>query len=609
MNATPPAVSTVLTRVLLVDDDPFDHRMVADLLDSIPDKRFSIETARSLAEGVERLEARRFDICLLDLRLPDGDGLDLLESADALGRALPVIILTDFPSLDRDQRALDLGAAAFLEKSKLDPSMLERAMRYAVHQRKAIDSLVNCAFLDEATGLISPDLFRERLDRAIAFARRRDEEVAVMMIDLGFASEFDVGGKLTDAALAAAGRRLAGDLRETDSLARLSDQRIGLLMEGGHGLDQTATVVRKALRLLRTDIDVRGRSVTLKPSIGIALYPREAGDGRTLIRQAEAAMRRALAEGGIGCRFGSERVDYEAREGMVLEKAFSIAFERRELRLGFYPEIRLKGRLTGLAAEMLWHHPDRGWLPAAPALSGTDDPALIEGIANWSLAGAAEQILAWKREGLTPHRLSLAMPFCRRPALAYMVRAAREQIEPRDVAPGCFELDLREELVLEDTRRGSADLVDLKTTGIRLSLDDFGEGSAAIQHLRHDLLDGLKLASSVCKGLQDVARGAKLAHGLIGLGRHLDLDVTAKVGADRRLVSQLKRLGCASVQFSETFTSMSAEAATAWLRAVAERPGPGAGKPPASPPETLVPGARLRHGDGVSSSAPPDRGR
>ena len=410
-----------------------------------------------------------------------------------------------------------------------------------------------------------------------------------------------------DAALAAAVRRLAGDLRETDSIARLSDQRIGLLIEGVGSLDETATVARKALRSLRETVDVEGGKVSLSPSLGVALYPREAGDGCTLMHRAEGAMRRALAEGGGVCRFSSDRVDYEAREGMVLEKAFGIAFERRDLRLGFWPEVHLKGRLTGLAADIFWHHPDQGWLPAARSLADTDDPLLIKGIVDWSLASAAEHILAWRRDDLALHRLSLAIPFRRRLALANLERAIDEQVAARQVAPACIELDLHEELVVDDARRGSADLAGLDATGVRLALDDFGEGNAAIQHLRHDLLDGLKLAPARCRGQQDGERDKRLARGLIGLGRHLDLEVTAKITDDRALVGRLKRAGCTAVRLSEALPSMSAEVATAWLRAVAARPEPGPTAQPLPQPETLVPGTRRRQDSDAGTPTPADR--
>ena len=353
MNATPKAPSTALIRVLLVEDEPSDHRLVIDLLDQIPATRFLIDWARSLADGLDRVKHAAFDVCLLDLRLPDGDGLDLVTATDALGLPLPIIILSGFPSIEQDRHALTLGAAGFLEKDKLDPYTLERVIRYAIHQRKISTNIARQAFIDEGTGLISPALYRERLDRALAFAKRRDREFAVMMIDLAFDPDLESGESLTDAVLAGAGKELADALRKTDSIARLSDRRLALLIEGMRNLDHAATVARKTLRILRMPIDIEGRTITMVPSIGIAIYPHVGGDGGALMRQAEAALRLAMDEDGGNCRFGSERIDHEAREGIILEKAFTLAFEHRELRLRFHPEVRRNGRLAGLAGPRL----------------------------------------------------------------------------------------------------------------------------------------------------------------------------------------------------------------------------------------------------------------
>ncbi len=629
MNATPKAPSTALVRVLLVEDDPSDHRLVIDLLDQVPATRFLIDWAQSLADGLDRIKHATFDICLLDLRLPDGDGLDLASAADTLGLSLPIIVLSGFPSIEPDRRALALGATGFLEKDKLDPLTLERAIRYAVHQRKIATNIARQAFVDERTGLISPALYRERLDRALAFAKRRDRELAVMMIDLAFDPSQAAGEDQTDAVLAAAGRALAGALRETDSIARLSDRRLVLLIEGMRNLDHAATVARKTLRLLRAPIDVEGRTIAIAPSIGIAIYPHVGGHGDALMREAEAAMRRAMEENAGNCRFSSERIDHEAREGIILEKAFTLAFEHRELRLRFHPEVRRSGRpagpadsagladharpadragpaglggpagRVGLAGLAFWRHPDRGWLPMDRTLANTEDEALIKGIANWSLAAAAEQLLAWQRDGLRPARLSLAFPFLRRPALAFLRQAVEEQVVSRKVAPDHIELDLQEDLVLEDAQRGCSDLAKLKATGVRLTLDGFGAGKAAIQDLRHDLLDGLKLAPELHQDLPGIAWKETLLRALINLGHNLGLEVSARDAHDQRLFALLKRLGCDVIQLT-ALPPMSADAATAWLQtlgsgALHPRPGPEVlvpkGRPPNQAPAKAPPTA------------------
>jgi len=585
MNASPRAPSAALIRVLVVGDAPSDLRLITDLLDSRPDTRFLVDWARNLADGLDRLATGQFDVCLLDNDLSEVESSELLASADRLD--LPIIPFADVVSPEDEQRALALGAAAFLERGKLDPSMLERTMRFAIHQKKVTDSLARDAFRDERTGLISRTLYRERLDRALVFARRRDCEVAVMHIDLAFEAGVEDSEGLSDTVLAEAGKRLMGALRETDSIARLSDRRLALLIEGIHSLDHAATVARKALRRLRAPIPIDGGAITPVPSLGVAIYPREAADGEPLMRRAEAAMRRAITEGGGCCRFSSERIDYEAREGMVLERAFSIAFERRELRLHFQPEVGLTGKRHGLTCAISWRHPDRGWLPMDDMLADTDDEVLIKGVADWALASAAEQLLAWDRDGLVFPSLSLALPFRRRPALVLLTDAVEDQLGFRNIAAKRITLDLQENLITVDTRRGGADLAALKATGIRLGLNDVGQGRAAIQDLCHDALDSLKLAPDLCRRLGTKGSPTALIRALIDFGHGLGLTVTAKGIDDQQQLAALNRLGCDAVQLSAV-TPMPAAAATTWLRAIAKSTVDSEKHPPSSP-ETLVP--------------------
>ncbi len=587
MNATSPAPSTALFRVLLVDDDPSDRQLVTDLLDAVPTARFLIDWTRNLADGLDQLRNAAFDICLFDPHLPDGNGLDLLASADVLGLMLPMIVLTNEPSVQQDHRALSLGASAFLDKGKLDPSMLERVIRYAVRQQKIAGGLARRILVDEATGLISATLYKDRLERALVFAHRRNSEVAVMLIDLAFAADQHDGNCLPNAVLANCGRRLAGELRETDSIARLSEHRLGLLVEGIHSLHHAATVARKVLRKLREPVVIEGRTIEINPSMGVAIYPREGRDGDHLMRQAETAMRRVITDGAEWCRFGSERIDFEAREGMVIERAFGIAFERRELRLRFHPEVYLKGHQNSLACEIFWRHPDRGWLPLDSSLAETDEEVLIKGLADWAFASAGRQLKAWDKEGLKPKRLSLALPFCHRLALAPIEQAVRDQVQSEGFAPDRIVLDLQENLIATDTRRSNADLMSLKATGIRLALDGFGHGQIAFQNLCHGVLDSLKLAPDLYQELPGAASSERLIQALIDFGHGLDLMVSAKGARDQRQFALLKRLGCDAVQLS-AFPPMSAEGATAWLHAIAEKPATsGAGPLPA--PEVFVP--------------------
>jgi diguanylate cyclase (GGDEF)-like protein len=568
----------------------------------IADTRFHIDWARGMTEGRERLAQASFDICILNLANPDGASLELLASTNTLLPTLPIIALAESPTPEQDRQAQSLGAAALLEKDKLDPASLGRTIRYAIHQRKAITNMARHAFVDEPTGLISPALLRERLERALAFARRRDREAAVMIIDLDLECGVELKDSLVDQALRVIGQRLSAELRETDSIARLSKQRLALLIEGTSNLDQIATVARKVMRRLRSPIEIESLPISPAPSMGVAIYPSEGGDGDRLIREAETAMRRALAEGGGCFRFSSERIDHAANEGLVLSKAFASAFGHRELRLRYYPDIALTSGMNGLGCEVAWRHPDKDWLLLGSTFASLEDETLIKGVADWALASAAEQLSIWNRLDINFRHLSLALPFHRSPTLALLREAVMRQLKARAISPEMIELDLPASLIIDDVRRGGSDLAALKATGVRLAFDGFGDGRFAIDDLQQHALDSIKLTPSLCADLPNDQRHVSALRALINLGHDLGLGVTAKGARDQRQFSILKRLGCDSVQLSNDLPPMSADAASVWLRTTGATPADDAPMQPV-PPEILVPGVRSKGRERVK--APP----
>jgi diguanylate cyclase (GGDEF)-like protein len=601
MNATLRAPPTALIRVLLVDSEQSACRLIMDLLDMISHARFHVTLVRSFAECRDRLAQNDIDICLLDLSLPNKDSFELLTSANVLWPALPIIVIAEAPTPEQDKRAQSLGADALLEKDKLDPASLERTIRYARHQRKVTANMARHAFLDDRTGLISAGLFRERLDRALAFARRRDHDAAVMVIDLDFEGQREGDVRIIDGAICKIGQKLAGELRETDSLARLSERRLALLAEGMTNLDQTAIVARKVMRRLRSPIEVDGLAVAMTPSMGVAIYPREGGDSQTLLREAEAAMHRALAEGGGRCRFSSEHIDDAANEGMVLAKAFASAFDHRELRLRLYPDIAFAGGMNGLCGEVAWRHPDKGWRLLSATFSAIEDEGLIEGIVNWALASAAEQLLVWERQDVKLRYLSLALPFDCPPTLALLKEAISKQVADKSIPSDMIELDLPLSLIINDARRGGSDLAALKATGVRLAIDSFGDSRFAIDDLQQHAIDRVKLSPRLCAGLADDRRHVATLRALINLGHDLGLNVTAKGARDQRQLALLKRLGCDSVQLSTDLPAMSADAARVWLRTTASSTGDKAPIRPLSP-EIIVPSGRPKSNERAKSS-------
>ena len=223
MTTDPTLFDGIPIRILLVDDSEEDYRRTCALLDAARHVTFAVEWAQSASDAMMRLAAGAYDVCVIDQRLADGEGLELVRTAHDRGYRTPIIMLTRCATLEVDFKAMALGVSDFLDKSRIDGTTLARTIRYALARHRQAERLNRLAQYDELTGLANRSLFQDRLAHALARARRHDRLVAVMVLDLnGFKAVNDrLGHSAGDRLLNIMATRLSQRLRETDTVARL----------------------------------------------------------------------------------------------------------------------------------------------------------------------------------------------------------------------------------------------------------------------------------------------------------------------------------------------------------------------------------------------------
>jgi diguanylate cyclase (GGDEF)-like protein len=290
--------------VLLVDDDLADAALAADILRQGTIDRFEVSRAASFEDAARRLSCARYDAILLDLMLPDREGLDAVKAMLALAPDIPLVVLG---AVDDERLALEAvlnGAQDYLIKRQSD-GLLRRAVRHAIERKRVERELSHLARYDPLTGLPNRLLFRDRLTQAVQRIDRRDHVVAVIFIDLdGFKAVNDrYGHAIGDRLLRAVAGRLCGVVRRTDTVARLGGDEFTIILEGLRHPDDAARVAEKVLVGLRAPFGLDGIEVKLGASLGVATacHAHEIPDALT--RRADAAMYRAKAEGGTGYQF------------------------------------------------------------------------------------------------------------------------------------------------------------------------------------------------------------------------------------------------------------------------------------------------------------------
>lgn len=287
--------------VLLIEDNPADALLLREAVREDALSIFQFTIAESMNAGLEFLRNAEFDVVLLDLGLPDSQGLKSFETVHSAFPAKPVVVLSG----SNDQRlaleAVQSGAQDYLVKGSTGWEIASRAMRYAIERKRMEERLHFMATHDALTGLPNRQLFHDRLTHAIQLSRRlalqKNEkwELAVMLLDLdNFKSANDLyGHPQGDNLLQAVSKQLRECVRESDTVARMGGDEFTLIFENVSDADNAALLAKKVLATFNRSYILAGHEFKVTASIGISLYPHDGEDAETLLTRADIAMYRA----------------------------------------------------------------------------------------------------------------------------------------------------------------------------------------------------------------------------------------------------------------------------------------------------------------------------
>jgi diguanylate cyclase (GGDEF)-like protein len=287
-------------RVLLVEDNPWDERLVRLALSEDPLWEFQVTSAETLGAGLRLAQSGAFDAILLDMQLPDSNGLANVKELALAAPRTPIVVMT---GLDDDFLAMQVsvhGAQDYLIKGKDDPVSLSRAIRCAIGRKRFEAVLAQRAHFDSLTGLVNRGLFNDRLNQALARATRTDKSAALLFIDLDNFKRINdsLGHKVGDQVLCAVAEALRSVVRQTDTVARLGGDEFTVLLEPLEEAAHADVVAKKILAALDKSILKSGVEVRVTASIGIAMFPDHARKADELINSADATMLFAKRSGG-----------------------------------------------------------------------------------------------------------------------------------------------------------------------------------------------------------------------------------------------------------------------------------------------------------------------
>ena len=403
---------------------------------------------------------------------------------------------------------------------------------------------------DMLTSLPNRSLLRDRLDLAVAHAHRQGKLLAVAFIDLDNFKVINdsLGHSAGDQLLKVTAERLRACLREDDTVARHGGDEFVLLLNDQVSREAVGRTISRVIERLAQPLIVEGHEITNTCSVGVTLYPDDGTDAGTLLRNADAAMYRAKAQGKNSFQFYAAEMSSHLGERLKLEAQLRRALERGEFVLHYQPKIDLRSNeIYGLEALIRWQHPDEGLVAPGRFIGLAEETGLIVPMGEWALRTGCAQARAWSDAGLPPMLLSVnisARQFKRRD----LVQTVSRVLEETGLAPERLELELTESLVMENAEEFIQTLAALKRLGVSLSVDDFGTGYSSLSYLKRFPVDRLKIDQSFVRDIGSDPDDAAIARAVIQLGHSLDLRVTAEGVETEEQLAFLREHGCDEVQ-------------------------------------------------------------
>jgi len=402
------------------------------------------------------------------------------------------------------------------------------------------------AHQDSLTGLPNRVLARDRLEQAIALARRNHSAAAVLFLDLdNFKTVNDSLGHSTgDQLLCAVAQRLVAAMRDSDTVSRQGGDEF-LVILGGVTDDEAATTAAvKILDQLSAPFVIAGVEVSTTGSLGIAVFPQDGADADSLLKHADLAMYRAKDAGRNAFRFFDAEMNNSVVEHLQLTTGIRQALRNHEFTLHYQPQFELaSGRIVGAEALIRWRHESLGFIPPAKFIPVAEHSGLIHELGAWVLHEACSQAKQWRADGLGDLVVAVNVS---------PVQFRRDDIE-REVAtalvdtglsPSCIELELTESLLLADSEHLNGVLKRLRSMGIQFSIDDFGTGYSNLGYLSRFDVERLKIDQSFVRRMLDNPSDEGIVRAIIEMAHCLKLQVVAEGIEDAATLKRLTALGC-----------------------------------------------------------------
>ena len=398
---------------------------------------------------------------------------------------------------------------------------------------------------DSLTGLPNWLLFKERLAQALADTGRPERAIAVAVLDLDHFSSVNhsLGHGAGDWLLSEVARRVGSVLRPGDLLARLGSDEFVLLIDSLAARVDAETITRNILAELREPFSINGADVSVRPSIGVSVWPDDGRRVDDLLAHAEVAMALAKERGGT-VQFFQRGMTDSMHERLALENDLRRAMAAGEFELSFQPVLSARsGRIITAEALLRWRHPRRGVIGPSSFVPLAEETGLMIPLGEWVIREACRYGAAWRLSHGTEIRVAvnLSATQFRHQNLVEVIRSALATV---NLDARCLEIELTESAVMTNPEESVGVLKQLRKMGVTVAVDDFGTGYSSLSYLRRFPIDKLKIDRSFVRDLATSRTDESIVRAIISLAHSVGLQVVAEGVETEDQLQCVRALGC-----------------------------------------------------------------
>lgn len=421
-------------------------------------------------------------------------------------------------------------------------------LRQAVERMERMESTVmaverdraKAAGLDALTQLPNGERFRSLLQKAFGTQDASSSDVGVLVVGLDrfrLVNEA-IGRQNGNGLIRLFADRLRSCLADREVIgsadggaitavaARLGGARFAMMISNAR--TEEIVRVREAIQAqLEQPFEIAGQSIYLNVSVGAAIFPRDNTTADGLIQCAESAMREAQ-ESGTGFEFFTRPTDSSSLRLLALDRMLREAIGNQDLELAYQPITSAdSGDVVGAEALLRWHHAEEGTISPADFVPVAERTGLMREIGNFVIARACKQLRDWLDAGMQPIRMAINLSLCQL-LRGDVVTVIRKALDDNELRPEWLEIELSERGVLNQRPEVVDEISRLKALGVRISIDDFGTGQAAIGYLKDLPIDVIKIDRSYVSGADNNDRNKAIASGMVALAQRLEATVIAE---------------------------------------------------------------------------------